>query len=320
MTGAIKKKILKDGSITWGFYVELEKNAQGKRVQKTREGFKTKREAADSLRIVIGDRNNVVKKSDTRSFSYVLQHWLKTHAEARLEKLTAKRYRDLAAYFDAVVGQKPMNEFRTVDLEKIFAKLQEHGGKNGRALAPKTIRNMSSVVNCVFEEAIRLEIIDHNPMRSVRLPRYVKAESKVLEESQLDALISAASGTPWLRMLLLLDANTGCRRGELLATTWADFDFDRRILRLTKSLGQTRQDIYLKTTKNRRARAVTLPEGLLRELIAYRAEQARWAAEVGPGYRHDLNLVLANATGDYLKPDSVSAKVSLLARRLCLRA
>ncbi len=31
-----------------------------------------------------------------------------------------------------------------------------------------------------------------------------------------------------------------------------------------------------------------------------------------------MNLVLANEVGDYLKPDSVSAKVSLLARRLGL--
>ncbi len=267
MTGTITKKLRKDGSISWGYYAELEKNAQAKRVQITKQGFKTKRDACDALRAALGERNKIVQDSDTRTFSDVLQHWLTTHADVRLEKLTAKRYRDLAGYFERVAGRKPMNEFRTVELEKTFIELQEHGGKNGRPLSAKTIRNMSSVVNCVFEEAIRLEIIEHNPMRSVRLPRYVKAESNVLEESQLDALISASSRTPWLRMLLLLDANTGARRGELLAVTWTDFDFESRVLRLTKSLGQTREDIYLKTTKNRRARAITLPESLLRELL-----------------------------------------------------
>ncbi|MGA7412363.1 MAG: tyrosine-type recombinase/integrase [Bryobacteraceae bacterium] len=315
MQGTITKKRRKDGTLSWGYVFYEGKDASGKWIQETKSGFKTKTEASNALRDALGDRTEIARESDTRTFSDVLQHWLKTHADVRLEKLTVKRYRDLAAYFEAVAGHKAMTSFRTVELEKTFIELQKHGGKDGRELSPKTIRNMASVVACVFDEAIREEIIEYNPMRSVRLPRIIKAESKVLEESQLEALIEGASGTPWLRMLLLLDANTGARRGELLAVTWADLDFERRVLQLTKSLGQTHDEIYVKTTKNRKARAVTLPENLLRELVAYRAKQARWAAEVGPAYRHDLNLVLANEVGDRLKPDSVSAKVSLLARR-----
>ena len=36
----------------------------------------------------------------------------------------------------------------------------------------------------------------------------------------------------------------------------------------------------------------------------------------GPDYRSDLDLVFATPSGEYLKPDSVTAKVSLLTRQL----
>jgi integrase len=48
------------------------------------------------------------------------------------------------------------------------------------------------------------------------------------------------------------------------------------------------------------------------------AQQEEFRRQFGPDYRADLDLILANPDGTPLKPDSVSAAVSLLFRRLKL--
>src|SRR5713101_9380971 len=53
-------------------------------------------------------------------------------------------------------------------------------------------------------------------------------------------------------------------------------------------------------------------------LDGYRKKQNEFRRQFGPDYRADLDLIFANPDGTPLKPDSVSASVSLLCRRLGL--
>ena len=66
------------------------------------------------------------------------------------------------------------------------------------------------------------------------------------------------------------------------------------------------------------ATAVHIPESVLLRLAAHRKRQNEFRQEFGPDYRADLDLIFANPDGNPLKPDSVSASVSLLCRRLGL--
>ena len=92
-------------------------------------------------------------------------------------------------------------------------------------------------------------------------------------------------------------AATGARRGEILALRWSDIQDGRAII--TRSLTQTKQLLEFKSTKNGEA-------------------ARRESAGVGPDYRADLDLIFANPDGTPLRPNSVSAVVSLLFRRLGL--
>jgi integrase len=61
-----------------------------------------------------------------------------------------------------------------------------------------------------------------------------------------------------------------------------------------------------------------LPDSVVVELRDHRARQSAFRRQFGPDYRADLDLVFANPDGTPLKPDSVSASVSLLFRKLKL--
>jgi len=61
-----------------------------------------------------------------------------------------------------------------------------------------------------------------------------------------------------------------------------------------------------------------MPPSLLAPLEEHRKQQDVFRQQFGPDYRADLDLIFANPDGSPLKPDSVSAAVSLLFRKLKL--
>ena len=63
---------------------------------------------------------------------------------------------------------------------------------------------------------------------------------------------------------------------------------------------------------------MSLPVSAIAALEEHRKVQDEFRRQYGPEYRADLDLIFANPDGSPFKPDSISAAVSLLFRRLKL--
>ena len=138
-----------------------------------------------------------------------------------------------------------------------------------------------------------------------------------LTPAQQDMVMNAATG-PWcMRPYLELAAATGCRRGELLALRWSDIINGCAIV--ARSLTQTGEGLEFKGTKTEKPRLVTLPESAIATLDEHRKQQDELRIQYGRDYRADLDLIFANPDGTPLKPDSISASVSAIFRRLKIR-
>jgi len=88
---------------------------------------------------------------------------------------------------------------------------------------------------------------------------------------------------------------------------------------IARSLTQTKDVLEFKGTKTEdSARVVTLPASVVDALAAHRKRQDQFRKQFGPDYQTDLDLIFANPDGTVLKPDSISATVSALCRRLKL--
>jgi integrase len=79
---------------------------------------------------------------------------------------------------------------------------------------------------------------------------------------------------------------------------------------------QTKQGLEFKGTKTEEPRRVTLPDSAVVSLDAHRKQQQVFREQFGSDYRTDLDLIFANSDGTPLKPDSISASVSALFKRL----
>jgi integrase len=204
-------------------------------------------------------------------------------------------------------------------LSREWSRLQKCGGhtrkdKKVRPLSAKTVRNVAGVLSSAFSRAIRWGLVTINPVTNSEPPRVKKHIAIALTPAQQAMVLESASG-PWcMRTYLELDAATGCRRGELLALRWSDVVGNRAII--ARSLTQTRDRLEFKDTKTEKPRAIVLPDSAITALKAHRERQDEFRQQFGPTYRIDLDLIFANPDGTPLKPDSISATVSALFKRL----
>src|SRR5579871_5832888 len=82
---------------------------------------------------------------------------------------------------------------------------------------------------------------------------------------------------------------------------------------------QTKEVLESKGTKTVEPRVIKIPDETLAKLEAHRKRQGEFRLLFGPDYNSDLDLIFANPDGTPLKPNSISAAVSALFKRLKIR-
>lgn len=315
-------KKAKGGS--WRYVFDAPGSTKKARRQIKAEGFKTKREAeqAEAERRLELEKQHKEEQSKKEGKPHTLGSLLSVFLADRADRLapkTLERYRELAAYLSPELTALPIAEVTPLHLDAEWKRLLSGGGRKRttgepRKLAAKTVRHIAGVVSSAYGRAIYWGLCASNPVSKSEPPTAQRRKGVALTPEQQELLFSAAT-SPWcLGTFLRMEAATGARRGEVLALEWSDIQ-DGRVV-IGKSLCQTKAGLVVKPTKTEGIRSVSLPPSMLAALEAHREAQAVFKREFGPDYSGDL--IFANPDGTWLKPDSISASVSLLCRRLKL--
>jgi integrase len=294
-------------------------------------GFETKQAAidAEAQRRVDEQQKYDLRKAGAvgvaaalpTTLGMLLQEFFRQHAEENLAPKTRERYKELAKYLAPELLAMPPKEVTPLHFNREWARLLKCGGhtrKSGtpRPMSAKTVRNIAGVVSSAFGRGIKWGLVSANPVTNSEPPRAKKHRGIALTPAQQKMVIDAAT-SPWcMRTFLEVVAGTGCRRGEVLALRWSDIQDGRAMV--ARSLTQTRDVLEFKGTKQENPRSVSLPTSAIAALNAHRNRQGEFRCQFGPNYRADLDLIFANPDGTPLKPDSISAAVSLLFRRVKL--
>lgn len=315
MNGTITKRPQKSGSVSWGYSFFAGRDANGKRLQITKSGFSTKREASEALRSAIAERTAAAGgvPQELPTFAEFFKRWMTEYAGRRCSPTTAQRYEQLGEYGIRKFGSVAIGKLTPMLLETSLNALHDAGGHKGRPLQAITVRNIGFVVHGALKTAVRWGLIACNPMDRVELPKVEKKPKQVLDRARIEKLLNAARGVR-LFPLLVLAAATHCRRGELLALQWSDVDFDSGILNVTKSLEATKAGLRVKSTKSGKPRKFAIPGSALEVLRQHREQQQREKEMFGGDYA-DNNLVFCRPEGGYYMPDKVSARVTELTRK-----
>jgi len=324
---AVYKRKYRSGKTVWCFTIEAPGSTKENRRQIMESGFLTKAaaEKAEAERRVTEQTKYELEKAGLpdvplpKTFAELLKDFFAEHAERKLARKTIERYREQVAYLHPDLVAMPITQITPLHLSKEWTRLLECGGhfrtsNKPRPLSSKTVRNVAGVVSSAFARAIRWGLVTSNPVAQSEPPVPRRHSGAALTPAQQKLLIDAATGCWCLQAFLELSAATGARRGELLALRWSDIQ-DGAVA-IARSLSQTRAGLAFKDTKNRTTRLVVLPESAIAALNAHRAAQDVFRNQYGSGYKGDLDMIFAEPDGTPLRPDSISASVSALFKRL----
>ncbi|HVA42127.1 MAG TPA: site-specific integrase [Acidimicrobiales bacterium] len=286
----------------WAYVVDVGRDAaNGRRVQYTKGGFATRKEAEAALRDTLGavERGTHVSRSPATLAEY-LQEWLVT-VKPRLRPTTWYSYALAVARMVAVIGATRLQAVTPLQIERMYAQLLENGGARGQALAPKTVRNCHTVLHRALSDAERLGLVARNAAHAAKGPAVERKEMATWTAEELAGFLDFVAGERLYAAYVLL-ATTGMRRGEVFGLRWSDVDLDGRRLSVSQTVTTIGNQVFLGPTKTPRSRrSVSLDADTVSVLRAHRKRQAE--ERMATGLRSAGRLVFGNVDGSALNPD-----------------
>lgn len=140
-----------------------------------------------------------------------------------------------------------------------------------RPLAPKTVRQIHTILSGAFGAAVRWDWIERNPAESARLPKAVRQAPKPPSPEEVGKLLTAAwTDHPALAVYIWLAATTGARRAELCALRWHRIDLEAGLMHIARNYLVREGRRIEKGTKTHQERPVALDTATCQVLEEHR--------------------------------------------------
>jgi integrase len=298
---------------TWTLVADV--GALGERKQTRRRGFPTRKAAqAELTRILtsLEQRTYVAPKRQTVD-AYLTETWLPA-IEHTVRPGTFYSYaRNLHLHVAGrPIGRRQLQDVTPADLNALYGLLLA-GDEAHRALSPRTVRYVHTIIHRALKDAVKWQTIARNPVEAADPPRASSSpEMRTWSGSELGRFLEHVAGDRLAGAWWLL-ATTGMRRGEVLGLRWVDLDLDAGAARITRTLVMT--GVHRKgapgmgwgtpkTAKGRRS--VALDPGTVAVLRQHRARQLAERLAAGEAY-DDGDLVVCQADGTPVHPKALSS-------------
>lgn len=309
----MKGRVFKRGS-TWTYVVDVDVRANGRRKQKWKGGFATKRAAEEALREVVnavaaGEYTDPTKLSFEQ---YILDQWLPALG-TRVRPLTLEAYqRHCQKYLVPALGGYPLGGVPVTAINTLYGRLLRPDPPRP-ALSPSTVRRVHATLHKALADAVRWQLIPRNNAAFADPPRTSRPQMNVWSAVELGTFLSATRDDR-LAPLWQLMAFTGVRRGEALGLRWCDLDLEGCRATICQTILPISHQPRVGEPKTARGRrSVALDQRTVDALHLHRKRQLEQRLLVGPDF-HDHGLVFAQPDGRPLNPEYVSRRFQRLIR------
>lgn len=181
----------------------------------------------------------------------------------------------------------------------------------GKRLAPKSVRNLHSLIHRALKQAVRWEYLFRNPADAVEPPKVLRPEIAMPTAEEARRLLKALYPREWY-LPALICLGTGMRRSEALALQWKDYDAARGVLVVQRALSRIRDsDIRVKDTKSGRVRVIAIGAKLRRLLNWHRLRSP---------HTHPGDWICCHADGTHLSPTGLTRAFLRAASKLGFKA
>ena len=160
-----------------------------------------------------------------RTFGYYASIYLKIK-ESELKHSSFEKYQTILDNAILPIFEKyQIDHIKPLDI-RLWISSYNH-------LSPKTRRDYLTVLRGVFQEAFYDEVLDHNPVDKIRLPKLIQSDIQPFTPDEVNMILDAATG--YKKNLYAFAFYTGMRTGEIIALRWDDIDLQKRLISVKRT-------------------------------------------------------------------------------------
>ncbi|PFO04668.1 site-specific integrase [Bacillus sp. AFS076308] len=294
---------------SWAYIIDIGKDPKtGKRKQKKKSGFRTKKEAEAAAAIIENEINQglYVEESDV-TFEDFAYEWLSLYEGTGVVKESTVRIRRHEI-------KRLLDYFAKLKLKDITRRQYQNALNDlkKRGYAQNTIDGAHRTGRMIFKKAVELEILKKDPTEYTQVPKQQKTIEelegqnglpKFLEKEELKHFLEIAKkfGIDQDYPIFLLLAYTGVRVGELCALKWRDIDFEKQTISISKTYynpTNNRKEYKLLPPKTPTAvRIIDIDETVIIELSKHKLAQKQSIMKHRDIY-HNNDFVFASIDGE----------------------
>lgn len=139
-------------------------------------------------------------------------------------------------YIVPFMGSMRLTEFSPKVIAVLYGKLQ-----SDPQITPSVLTNIHKLLHSAFEQAVLWEYVPRNPFQKASVPKAFPTEIPMLTTDEIKILIQNCDNH-MLSIAIHLAFAGSLRKGEILALTWDDVDFQKGTVSISKTLKRVRRD------------------------------------------------------------------------------
>lgn len=303
---------------SWEYRIKYVDPITGKKREKTKGGFRTKKEAQIAAsEVEINIENNFFEKNDNVTIAEYLDIWFDIYKHSIKESSWKSRLDSIK-----VIKKRVGN----VQLKKVSLSLYQNLlNQLGNDYARNTLLSIHQVFSMMIKQAVRDQYFKTNPITDAKLPRekYTKEDTeeiKYWEKEELNSFLNYLKDKKQEKELtiFLLMAFSGLRIGEAVCLKWEDVDFESATVNVNKTIFHKkglRSDYILIEPKTKSSkRKVPIPPQVIKQLKNWKHKQNQIKMQYRDTFL-DLNFIFADKTGHPTPARNFNYKLSTYARK-----
>ena len=320
-SGHIRKRNYKSGP-SWQITIEKDIDSQGdrQRIYKTIKGG-TKKDAQKVMNEMLNKMNKgtYLEKVKTTVKMY-FEEWMETYVVPILSPTTVVSYKaNVYGHIIPKLGEMELQKLTATDIQKFYNKLAtEKNPRTKKPLSYRTIDHIHANISSALKQAIRLGLIDKNPIDAVIKPKPENYKADVYNEAEVKQLLKRTEGHK-LEMQVVLGVGLGLRRGEILGLRWSAINFEEATMKIDTSLAYVEGSVLFKKPKSSAGeRTLLVPASIIELLKRHKKKQNENKLLLGAGYSKE-DLVCCNEDGSPIIPGTFSHQFARLLENINMK-
>lgn len=297
MKGYVRKR-----GNTWSFTIDVGRDAMtGKRKQKTKSGFKTKKEAAAAMNEFIYEVNKGtwIEPQNILFKDFAIE-WLE-HYRHQLRDTTAEQYESkIINWIIPALGVYKVQDIKPVHAQILSRNLLDN-------LEQSTAHKIYAIAKLIMNHAVNLDLVAVNPLKKVSVTKDSKRRIETWTFDQLKHFLEITKKHDlFYYRIFVLAAYTGMRKGEILGLRKEDVDLEKQVVYIKQSIAETKKGVQVSPLKTPSSyRQVAIDPFLISILKEQIHKNNEYKLKLGPEYQ-DNGLVFCHVDGMLYRPTSLN--------------